>query len=154
MGRGRSGVNSHPNTSGLEEVKGDPPLGSLPKRDYLMKVGMADGLSSPDGSLKHITLYHGSFQDFEEFDYAKGKSVKGGGMDQYGQGFYFTSDPAKAALFGDIIYTVDVAYSTSRRVAKRTGREADFSYNPETGYWVIPPDKSGNLRIKRKKALR
>lgn len=151
MGRGRSGISAHPNTSGLEEVRGNPPLGSLPSRDYRMKVGMADGLSSPDGSLKHITLYHGSFQDFDRFDYAKGKAAKGGGMDQYGKGFYFTSDPSQARLFGDRIYTVDVAYSTNSRVARRTGREADFSYNPETGYWVIPADKAGNLRIKRKR---
>ena len=109
------------------------------------------GESSPNGEMKHIKLYHGSFQDFDEFDYKKGKEAKGGGSDQYGEGFYFTSDPQQARMFGNIIYEVDVAYSTDFRTAKKTGREKDFSYNPKTGYWVIPPNKAKNLKILKKK---
>jgi len=111
------------------------------------------GESSPNGEMKHITLYHGSFIDFDEFDYEKGKQAKAGGADQYGQGFYFTSDPEVARMFGDIIYTVDVAYSTDFRTAKKTGREKDFQYNKKTGYWVIPANKSKNLRIKKKERV-
>ena len=75
-------------------------------------------------------------------------------MDQYGQGFYFTSDKKKAEIFGNNIYTVDVAYSTSMRVGKRTGREIDFQYNPETGYWVIPKKFSHHLKIKSVRRVR
>jgi len=129
------------------------PLGSLTKREYLNNMGDSPGLSSEDGSLKHITLYHGSFEDFNEFDFEEGKRRKGGGADQYGEGFYFTDDINRARSFGDIIYTVDVAYSTNYRIAKKTGREKDFSYNPDTGYWVIPANKSKNLRIKKKERV-
>lgn len=129
------------------------PLGSLSKREYLNETGPDPGLSSTDGSMKHITLYHGSFSDFDSFDYEAGKAGKSGGADMYGEGFYFTSDPEVARTFGNNIYTVDVAYSTNYRVAKKTGREKDFSYNPDTGYWVIPKDKAGNLKIKGKKRV-
>lgn len=111
------------------------------------------GTSSPNGDLKHVTLYHGSFQDFNEFDYEKGKQAHGGGSDQYGQGFYFTADPQRARAFGNIIYEVDVAYSTDYRTAKKTGREKDFAYNEKTGYWVIPANKSANLKIKKKRRV-
>lgn len=107
----------------------------------------AVGESSPNGEMKHVTLYHGSFADFNEFDYSKKQKQ---GSDQMGQGFYFTADPKVARMFGDIIYTVDVAYSTDFRAAKKTGREKDFSYNPKTGYWVIPANKAKNLKIKKK----
>ena len=129
------------------------PLGALSKSEYLNNTGPDPGLSSEDGSLKHITLYHGSFSNFDDFDYEKGKEGKAGGADAYGEGFYFTSDPEVARTYGDHIYTVDVAYSTNRRVAKRTGREQDFSYNPDTGYWVIPKDKADHLRILRKRKV-
>lgn len=108
------------------------------------------GQSSPNGEMKHVTLYHGSFADFNEFDYSKRTKS---GSDQMGQGFYFTADKNAARAFGNIIYTVDVAYSTDFRAAKKTGREKDFSYNPKTGYWVIPPDKAKNLKIKKKKRV-
>ena len=111
------------------------------------------GEPSPNGEMKHVTLYHGSFQDFKEFDYEKGKQAKSGGSDQYGQGFYFTADKEQARAFGNIIYTVDVSYSTDFRTAKKTGREKDFSYNKSTGYWVIPPNKAGNLKIKKKEKV-
>ena len=122
-------------------------LGSLTKQQYLNDVGDAPGLSSKDGKLKHITLYHGSFSDFDKFDYSKKEKV---GMDQYGQGFYFTDSVEKARMFGDIIYTVDVAYSTNFKVAKKTGREKDFTYQPDTGYWIIPANKANNLKIRKK----
>lgn len=146
MGRkGRSGMAA--NNRGLA------PLGSLSKREYLNEMGPDPGLSSEDGSLKHITLYHGSFSEFDSFDYEKGKEGKAGGADMYGEGFYFTADPEAARAYGDNIYTVDVAYSTNYRVAKRTGRERDFSYNPDTGYWVIPANKAENLKIKGRKKV-
>lgn len=129
------------------------PLGSLTKQEYRKNTGDAPGLSSPDGKLKHITLYHASFSDFDEFDFEKGKVGKGGGADMYGEGFYFTDDPEKARMFGDILYTVDVAYSTNFYTAKKTGREQDFQYNPDTGYWVIPKNKVGNLKIKKKQKI-
>lgn len=108
------------------------------------------GESSPNGEMKHVTLYHGSFADFNEFDYSKSKKL---GSDQMGEGFYFTADPKVARMFGDIIYTVDVAYSTDFRTAKKTGREKDFMYNPKTGYWVIPKNKAKNLKIKKKRRI-
>lgn len=111
------------------------------------------GEPSPNGEMKHVTLYHGSFEDFDEFDFDKGKQAKAGGADQYGEGFYFTDDPAKARMFGDIIYEVDVAYSTDFRTAKKTGREKDYQYNAKTGYWVIPKTKAKNIKIKKKRRV-
>ena len=111
------------------------------------------GESSPNGEMKHITLYHGSFTDFDEFDYERGKAGKTGGADQYGEGFYFTDDSNKARMFGDIIYTVDVAYSTDFKTSKKTGREMDFHINKKTGYWVIPKTKAKNLKIVLKKKV-
>lgn len=69
------------------------------------------------------------------------------GSDLQGAGHYFTDDPEKASQFGDILYKVEVKYSTDRRTAKKTGREKDFQYDPETGYWVIPQSKEGNIKI-------
>lgn len=132
---------------------GGAALGTLSKREYMLSTGNAPGLSSTNGELKHITLYHGSFADFTEFNYEKGKQNKPGGADQYGEGFYFTDSPERARAFGNKIYTVDVAYSTNAFVAKRTGREKDFSYNPDTGYWVIPKSKASHLKIKKKKKV-
>ena len=108
------------------------------------------GTSSPNGEMKYVTLYHGSFADFDKFDYEAGKALKPGGSDQYGEGFYFTADERKARMFGDIIYTVRVAYSTDFRTAKKTGREKDFSYSEKTGYWIIPKNKADNLTILKK----
>lgn len=129
------------------------PLGTLSKDEYRRNTGEDDGLSSADGKLKHITLYHASFSDFDEFDFDKGKEAKGGGADMYGEGFYFTSNPNVARMFGNILYTVDVAYSTNNYIAKKTGREKDFQYDPETGYWVIPKNKAKNLKIKKKEHI-
>ena len=129
------------------------PLGTLSKQEYRRNTGEDPGLSSSDGKLKHITLYHGSFSDFDKFDFDKGKEGKSGGADMFGEGFYFTDDLEKARMFGDIIYTVDVAYSTNLYVSKKTGRERDFDYNPDTGYWVIPKDKSNHLTIKKKQKV-
>lgn len=108
------------------------------------------GVSSPNGEMKKVTLYHGPFADFDEFD--KSKSNKRG-SDQYGEGYYFTADPNQARMFGNIIYTVEVKYSTDFRTAKKTGREKDFMYNPKTGYWVIPLNKVKNLKIKKKRRV-
>lgn len=108
------------------------------------------GTSSPNGEMKKVTLYHGSFADFNEFDRSKNSKRSN---DAYGEGYYFTSDPKQARLYGDIIYEVDVKYSTDRRTAKKTGREQDFSYNQKTGYWVIPLNKAQNIRIKRKRRV-
>lgn len=146
MGRGRSGAGG----AGGRKLA---PLGTLSKKEYLNNTGPDPGLSSEDGSLKHITLYHGSFSDFDSFDYEAGKAGKSGGADMYGEGFYLTSDPEVARTFGDRIYTVDVAYSTNYRIAKKTGREKDFSYNPDTGYWVIPKNKANHLKILKKKKV-
>lgn len=111
------------------------------------------GKSSPDGSMKTVRLYHGSQADFDKFDFAAGKAFKGGGADVYGEGFYFTADPSVARLYGDNIYMVEIKYSTDRRTAKKTGREKDFDYNPETGYWVIPKTKAENIKIVGKKRV-
>ena len=108
------------------------------------------GTSSPNGEMKHVTLYHGSFADFEEFDYSKKTKL---GADLQGAGFYFTADPKVARMFGDKLYTVDVAYSTDWKTAKKTGREKDFQYDPKTGYWVIPANKASNLKILSKKFI-
>ena len=143
---GSTGKNST-NKSGLA------PLGTLTKDEYRKNTGPDPGLSSEDGSLKHITLYHGSFSDFDEFDYDAGKAGKSGGADMYGEGFYFTDDPEVARAYGDIIYTVDVAYSTNYYVSKKTGREKDFQYNPDTGYWTIPKNMASHLKIKKKRKV-
>lgn len=105
------------------------------------------GESSKDGKMKTVRLYHGSMQKFDSFDFEKGKKAKSSGADAYGEGFYFTSDKSTARLYGDYIYQVEIKYSTDRRTAKKTGREKDFEYNKKTGYWVIPPNKSGNIKI-------
>ena len=147
MGRGSSKVSGSGKSTKLA------PLGTLTEKEYLNNTGDDPGLSSEDGTLKHITLYHGSFSDFDNFDYEKGKEGKSGGADMYGEGFYLTSDPNVARSFGDHIYTVDVAYSTNYRVAKRTGRTKDFTYNPNTGYWIIPKEFAKHLKIKGKKIV-
>lgn len=108
------------------------------------------GKSSLNGEMKTVRLYHASFSDFEEFDYSKKQKR---GSDLQGEGFYFTSDPKQARLFGNILYEVEVKYSTDRRTAKRTGREKDFQYDPKTGYWVIPANKSKNIKIIRKRRI-
>lgn len=105
------------------------------------------GLSSKDGSMKTVRLYHGSFAEFDKFNFDAGKAFKAGGADMYGEGFYFTSVKEQARLYGDYIYYVDIQYSTDRRTAKKTGRTKDFMYNPKTGYWIIPPDKADNIKI-------
>lgn len=111
------------------------------------------GKSTVDGSMKAVRLYHGSNANFDKFDFAAGKAFKSGGADAYGEGFYFTSDPEQARLYGDNIYMVEVLYSTDRRTAKKTGREKDFDYNERTGYWVIPKTKSDNIKILAKKVV-
>ena len=108
------------------------------------------GTSSPNGEMKKVTLYHGSFADFDEFDRSKSDKRSN---DAYGEGYYFTSDPQIARNYGNIVYTVEVKYSTDRRTAKKTGRQQDFSYNPDTGFWVIPTNKAGNLKIKNKRRV-
>lgn len=107
------------------------------------------GKSTPDGTMQTVRLYHGSFAKFDQFDFDAGKALKAGGADMYGEGFYFTADKNQARLYGDNIYYVDVQYSTDFRTAKRSNgtREKDFSYNPETGYWVIPKEKADNIHI-------
>lgn len=108
------------------------------------------GTSSPNGEMKKVTLYHGSFADFSEFDRSKNEKRSN---DAYGEGYYFTADPERARNYGNIIYTVEVKYSTDRRTAKKTGREQDFQYNPKTGYWTIPLNKTKNLKIKGKRIV-
>ena len=110
----------------------------------------AVGASSPNGEMKTVTLYHGSNADFDKFDYEEGLKRSDGGVNQYGDGFYFTPDPQQARLYGDNVYKVQVQYSTNNRTAKRTGREKDFQYSPDTGYWVIPASKAGNIKILEK----
>lgn len=107
----------------------------------------AVGTSSPNGEMKTVTLYHGSYADFDKFDYKEGLKRSDGGVNQYGEGFYFTPDPQQARLYGDNVYKVQVKYSTNNRTAKKTGREKDFQYSPNTGYWVIPASKVGNIKI-------
>ena len=111
------------------------------------------GISSEDGSYKTVKLYHGSFADFDEFDFVKGKQFKPGGADAYGEGFYFTPNIEQAKLYGDIIYEVEIKYSTDRRTAKKTGRQKDFDYNKNTGYWIIPKEKKDNIHIVAKKRI-
>lgn len=110
----------------------------------------AVGASSPNGEMKTVTLYHGSNADFDKFDYEEGLKRSDGGVNQYGEGFYFTPDPQQARLYGDNVYKVQVKYSTNNRTAKKTGREKDFQYSPNTGYWVIPASKAGNIKILEK----
>lgn len=110
----------------------------------------AVGTSSPNGEMKTVTLYHGSNADFDKFDYEEGLKRSDGGVNQYGDGFYFTPDPQQARLYGDNVYKVQVQYSTNNRTAKRTGREKDFQYSPDTGYWIIPASKAGNIKILEK----
>lgn len=101
------------------------------------------GVPSQDGTMKKAIAYHGSFADFDNFDAGFAKATH----QNYGEGFYLANSPDKAALFGDKIYTVEITYSTDNRTAKKTGREKDFQYSEETGYWVIPHAKAQNLRI-------
>lgn len=108
------------------------------------------GVSSPNGEMKKVKLYHGSYSDFDKFDRSKNDKRSN---DAYGEGYYFTADPKVARNYGNIIYEVEVSYSTDRRTAKKTGREMDFQYNPKTGYWTIPLKKAKNIRIKRKRRV-
>lgn len=113
-----------------------------------MPGGDGYGTPSADGSMKKAIAYHGSFAAFDNFD----ASFANKHHQNYGEGFYLTNDPSKATLFGDKVYTVEIAYSTDMRTAKRTGREMDFQYDAETGYWVIPHDKSRNLKILKRES--
>lgn len=109
----------------------------------MLPGGDGYGTPSTDGTMKRAIAYHGSFADFDRFD----ASFANTRHQNYGEGFYLTSDPSKATLFGNKVYTVEITYSTDSRTAKRTGREKDFQYSKETGYWVIPHNKVNNLRI-------
>lgn len=124
-------------------------MGGRGANSRLIKLG-AVGESSPNGEMKTVTLYHGSFSDFDHFDRSKSEKRSN---DAYGEGYYFTSNPEIARNYGNIVYTVEVKYSTDRRTAKKTGREQDFSYNKQTGYWIIPLNKVKNLKIKKKKRV-
>ncbi|MBX9035043.1 hypothetical protein [Gordonibacter massiliensis (ex Traore et al. 2017)] len=96
--------------------------------------------------MKKAVAYHGSFAEFDAFD----ASFSNERHQAWGGGFYLASSPETAKLYGDNVYEVEISYSTDLRTAKRHGRETDFHYNPDTGYWVIPHAKAGNLRILRK----
>lgn len=111
----------------------------------------ARGMPSESGKMKKAIVYHGTNADFSEFD-----STKIGGknqVNQYGEGWYFADTPEQARLYGDIVYTVEVSYSTDRRTAKKTGRKQDFQYNKETGIWTIPYGSTENIKIKKKKRV-
>ena len=117
-------------------------------RDIAEREGLGDfGRPSPNGELKTAILYHGSYADFDAFDFEKGRaSRKDGSVDQYGEGFYFTEDPERARNYGDNVYKVEVKYSTDNRAAKKTGREKDFT-RTSSGYWIIPSSKANNIKI-------
>ena len=64
------------------------------------------------------------------------------------------SSPERARLYGDYLYKVEITYSTDNRTAKKTGREKDFQYSTDTGYWVIPHGKADNIRILGREKVR
>lgn len=105
------------------------------------------GEPSSDGTMKKAVAYHASFSDFDAFDKSKSTKV---GSDLYGSGNYFADDVDKTYMFGDIVYKVELQYSTDFRTAKKTGREKDYQYDKRTGYWVIPNDKKQNIKIIQK----
>lgn len=109
------------------------------------------GVASNDGRMKTAIVYHGSYADFSQFD--AGKIGNKNQVNQYGTGFYFADTPEQARLYGDNVYQVKIQYSTDRRTAKRTGREQDFQYSKDTGIWVIPYSKTGNIRILKKRRM-
>ena len=121
---------------------------SQENQDIAEREGLGEfGKSSPNGELKTAILYHGSYADFDRFDFEAGRAArKNGSVDQYGEGFYFTENPDWARNYGDNVYKVEVKYSTDNRTAKRTGREKDFT-RTSSGYWVIPSNKADNIRI-------
>lgn len=121
---------------------------SQENQDIAEREGLGEfGKSSPNGELKTAILYHGSYADFDRFDFEAGRAArKNGTVDQYGEGFYFTENPDWARNYGDNVYKVEVKYSTDNRTAKRTGREKDFT-RTSSGYWVIPSNKADNIRI-------
>ena len=121
---------------------------SQENQDIAEREGLGEfGKSSPNGKLKTAILYHGSYADFDRFDFEAGRAArKNGSVDQYGEGFYFTENPDWARNYGDNVYKVEVKYSTDNRTAKRTGREKDFT-RTSSGYWVIPSNKADNIRI-------
>lgn len=121
---------------------------SQENQDIAEREGLGQfGKSSPNGKLKTAILYHGSYADFDRFDFEAGRAArKNGSVDQYGEGFYFTENPDWARNYGDNVYKVEVKYSTDNRTAKRTGREKDFT-RTSSGYWVIPSNKADNIRI-------
>ena len=121
---------------------------SQENQDIAEREGLGEfGKSSPNGELKTAILYHGSYTDFDRFDFEAGRAArKNGSVDQYGEGFYFTENPDWARNYGDNVYKVEVKYSTDNRTAKRTGREKDFT-RTSSGYWVIPSNKADNIRI-------
>ena len=123
-------------------TRGGAPLGSLTRQQYLNDTGWDPGLSSPNGEMKRITLYYGADGDFSDFDNYSGT-----------RGIYLTANRRQAESYGNNVYTVDVKYSTNKAVAERTGREMDFSYDPRNGHWVIPLNKRGNLKIKKKERV-
>lgn len=121
---------------------------SQENQDIAEREGLGEfGKSSPNGELKTAILYHGSYADFDRFDFEAGRAArKNGSVDRYGEGFYFTENPDWARNYGDNVYKVEVKYSTDNRTAKRTGREKDFA-RTSSGYWVIPSNKADNIRI-------
>ena len=114
-------------------------------RDALKAGDPEYGKPSPDGSMRKAIAYHGTSSYFDKFD----ASFSNPYHSQYGGGFYLASTREKAALHGNHVYEVEITYSTDMRTAKRTGRQQDFQYIAEPGYWVIPHSKAGNLKITR-----
>lgn len=138
-----------PEDTGIRTVKySDYADTTQENQDIAEREGLGEfGKSSPNGELKTAILYHGSYADFDEFDFELGRAArKSGKVDQYGEGFYFTENPEWARNYGDNVYKVEVKYSTDNRTAKRTGRERDFT-RTSSGYWVIPPNKVDNIKI-------
>lgn len=105
-----------------------------------------------DSNLKTAIVYHGSNYDFNKFDPEESKKHRGS-VDYMGEGFYFSDNPEVARLYGNKVYKTEIQYSTDYKKAKIEGSEADYKYNKEKGYWVIPYKFADRIKILNKENI-
>ncbi|POY42905.1 phage tail tape measure protein [Avibacterium endocarditidis] len=116
-------------------------------RSPAFKAWFGDWENDPENASKVINpktgeplvVYHGTSANFNVFDPEKQKNYR----NQYGGGFYFTSNPDVAKLFGDNVMPVFLNARiglTEKRLARRKGQTVELDHlrpNDSRDIWVV-----------------
>ncbi|MEE6076501.1 LPD38 domain-containing protein, partial [Avibacterium paragallinarum] len=116
-------------------------------RSPAFKAWFGDWENDPENASKVINpktgeplvVYHGTSANFNVFDSAKQKNYR----NQYGGGFYFTSNPDVAKLFGDNVMPVFLNARiglAEKRLARRKGQTVERDHlrpNDSRDIWVV-----------------